>query len=199
MKRLSSLILLGCMPAVGFGCELEDISYTVFHNSSYIDFVQTKQIEALSRPLTSTGKIWLSPNDELVWQTLVPLKSTLVISVNGLKQYNKNDVLQAEMNLPVALDLANIFLDILKSNYSSLEESFSSSLNCDNENWQLDLQPLDSQVSNFLTSISINGGDILEGISFQEVRGDITKIILSEPRFDSEMNFEVYLEAYFED
>lgn len=195
MKLLAGLaMLVGVLPSLGFSCELKDVNYSVFKDSNHIDFVQTKEIQALSRPLVSSGKIWLSPNDELVWQTLVPIKSTLVISASGLRQYNKNDILQTEISLPVAQDLANIFLSILSSDFAALEQSFETSLHCNDNSWQLALKPFESEIENFLTSISIEGSDILQVIAFQEKRGDHTEIKLSEPMPDNNLNFRVYLE-----
>lgn len=195
MKLFSGLVLLSTISSsFVFSCELEDIDYFSFQRSSYIDFVQTKKVAALSRPLVSTGKLWLSPNDELVWQTLVPLKSTLLISTDGLRQYNKNDVLQAEINAPVALDLANIFLNILKGDFVNLQEHFNVSLNCKGEAWQLHLKPDNTQFNNIISSIKISGSDFLQVINFQEERGDVTEIELSEPRIEPEINFEIYLE-----
>lgn len=195
MKKIAALVLLGSFTSsLAYSCELEDINYLAFQNSGYIDFVQTKKVAALSRPLISTGTIWLSSDSELVWQTLVPLKSTLLITTDGLKQYNKNDILQTEINAPVALDLATIFLNILQGDFASLQESFSVSLECEGEQWQLQLEPNNTQLNNIISSIEISGNEFLRSIDFQEQRGDVTELQLSEPRLEPAMNFEIYLE-----
>jgi len=189
----SIAIFLGLLSGPGYAaCNLDDIGARLSQGQMFYSFQQSKTIEALSRPLFSSGMIWMSPQHELVWQVRTPIKSTTVINIEGVREFNRNDVLQPQINDEVAGDLSSLFLNLLSGNFIALENTFDQSLSCEQDQWTLLLTPADSTFSNLLSSLSVSGEQYLEQVVYQEVRGDQTVIALVPS--DEVPDFEIYLE-----
>ena len=174
-------------------CSIDGISQRLIDSDAYYEFVQTKVVAALSRPLNSSGVIWLSPNGELVWQLARPIKSTTVITTIGAKEYNRRDELQPSMDNTVASDMSFIFLNVLRGNFSALADLFSQLVKCDEGQWTLDLIPIKEPFSDLLSSLSISGGASLQRVRYEEARGDITEIRLT-PSSRPDDSLEAYLD-----
>ena len=158
------------------------------------NFTQSKHINGLSRPLISKGLIWMSPAGQLVWQTQMPIKSTLVITESGIKFFNKQDELLPDNNYPLANKISGLFLSILGGDVKKLEASFVQNLNCEKKRWQLDLEPKNKSLSGIIKVISLSGNDDIESIGFQEQRGDRTVIELVRQESTTRVKLERYLE-----
>lgn len=176
-----AMLLLTALPLPALSCELTDLVFLTADDAVHYDFTQSKTVAALSRPLLSSGVIGLSMHRELVWQTLKPLKSTLVINAEGLKQFDRNDVLVSELDLPVARALAQVFLGVLSGDTQMLETAFMQTLSCDGSAWELNLVPTDAEFAQMLTSLTVSGATTIEKLAFREARGDYTEILLSAP------------------
>lgn len=177
-------------------CNVEDIGAQLADSKPSFTFTQSKTIASLSRALNSSGVIWMSPADELVWQVQKPVRSTTVISVKGVKQFNRRDELQPSIDNPVAADLSTIFLNLLSGDFAALESSFTQSLSCDGDNWELSLKPRAGNLADLLSTLSVTGAGTLTGVSYRETRGDLTEIQLSISNDESAFgdNFRVYLD-----
>lgn len=204
MYRTLLLILLGSVihfKIFASSCDIESVKYKLANDRLYADFVQSKSIAALSRPLISKGQIWMSPDGELVWQVLVPFKSTMVIHQGGVRQYTKDDRLKGNRNNPMVTDISKIFLALLSGNIEQINETFSNQLICAKETpenpgnaWQLVLTPKESIFESFINQISIFGNQQLQEIHFVETRGDKTEITLSQKYTQVQGQFDQYIE-----
>ncbi len=194
MKRRTVAMLFGAaLPLQALGCELTDLVFLAADDAVHYEFVQSKTVAALSRPLLSSGVLGLSANQDLVWQTLKPLKSTLVIAAEGLKQFDRNDALVSELDLPVARALAQVFLGVLSGDTQTLTSAFTPALSCDGSAWELNLVPTAAEFAQLLTSITVSGAATIEKLAFREARGDYTEILLSAPLQQPLENLGIYL------
>ena len=187
------LLLAALFPFNLFACEMTDLGFLAADENLHYEFTQTKTVAALANPLVSNGVLGLSAKHELVWQTVRPLKSTLVIGANGLRQFNRNDQLVNELANPVATQMAQVFLSLLSGNTAALKTSFMQSLTCEGDNWQLNLVPATDELKNMLESLTLTGAENIEKISFREARGDQTEILLSAPLAGPVENLASYL------
>lgn len=199
IRRLLSrfAILFSLISASAYSaCDIEDISAQLADSKPSYLFTQSKTIASLSRALNSSGVIWMSPTDELVWQVQKPVRSTTVISANGVKQFNRRDELQPSIDNPFAADLSTIFLSLLTGDFAALESSFAQSLSCDGDHWELTLEPRSGNLADLLSTLSVTGAENMESVSYRETRGDLTEIQLSVAQDDSSSgdNFRVYLD-----
>jgi hypothetical protein len=181
VKPFVVALLFAALPLAASPCEMEELVFLANDETLHYEFIQTKNIAALSQPLVSTGVLGLSAERELVWQTLKPLKSTLVIGVDGLRQFNRSDQLVNAADNPIAAELAQVFLSMLSGNAEALDQAFTQTLTCEDANWHLSLVPKDDELGNILESLTMSGAGRIEKISFRETRGDYTEILVSAP------------------
>jgi len=189
-------------------CDINSVNEKLSNQAAYSDFVQTKTIKTLSRPLVSKGQIWVGPNEELVWQLIMPIKSTMVLHQDGVRQYNKHDELQSEQNHAVIAELSKVFLALLAGNMQQLQSMLSFQLFCggngelqkaksvtdasENSTWKLVLKPKTKNISELMTEIVVSGASRVETIRFTETRGDSTEIHLTPKHIDASKIFDKY-------
>lgn len=176
-------------------CDINSIGQQLAPVQAY-EFNQSRTVAALSRPLRSQGVIWLSDNEQLVWQVQNPIKSTTVISADGVREYNRNDELQPVADAAIASDLSDIFLNLLSGNFSALNNAFNSTVDCSDEGWAVELFPQEQPFNELLSTLNMTGNEAIESISWQEVRGDTVEISLeaSNTAIDDES-----IKSYLED
>ena len=195
MRVVSLLILLHYFTSHTFAaCTIESINEKIAKSNVLANFTQSKTINGLSRPLISKGIIWMRSTGELIWQTTLPIKSTMVIRESGIKLFNKNDVLLPENKYPLAKDISRLFLSILGGDVKKLEDNFVQNVNCKDSSWQVDLQPENKTLSGIIETIRLSGSDEIESIGFQEKRGDKTEIKLLKQEVITAKELEIYLE-----
>jgi len=202
-------VVLGFTPLVlSADCDIRLVNEKLSNQAAYLDFVQTKTIKALSRPLVSKGQIWVGPNEELVWQLVMPIKSTMVLHQEGVRQYNKHDELQSEQNHAVIAELSKVFLALLAGDMQQLQSMFSFQFLCggkdesqkansvsdaiENSAWELILKPKVKNISELMTEIVVSGADRVDIIRFTETRGDSTQIQLTPKHIDASKLFDKY-------
>lgn len=191
--RCTMLLLWGIFSEAVMACELSELNFLAADDAQHYTFTQTRTVTALRNPLTSSGTLGLTTNAELVWQTLQPLKSTLVISTAGVRQFDSADALVTSTTNPVADGMARMFLAILSGDPNAIEATFSHTLACEDGAWQLTLTPVDPAVAQFLDVVTVSGSERIEFVSFREVRGDFTEVLLSAAVSSSLDNLESYL------
>ncbi len=195
MKIISFLLVISSYFSLLIAdCDVESVNAKISKSNLYANFTQTKTIASLSRPLISKGQIWMSSEGQLVWQTQFPIQSTMVMSGQGVKLYNKNNQLQHDSNNAMVKNISGLFLSLLSGNVDELEQKFHQQLTCAEMLWKLELRPKDESLLKMIEQLSLQGSDILEIIAFQEARGDSTTIDL----FPLVANGPVELEKYLE-
>lgn len=188
-----AVLVAGLLPVSAYPCDISELGFLAADENVHYEFTQTKTVAALSQPLISSGLLGLSDEQELLWQTLRPLKSTLVIGAGGLKQFNRNDQLVNDVANPAAVQLAQVFLNLLSGNTDVLDATFTQDLTCDGDAWELNLVPISSDLRNMLEALALSGSEHIDKVSFREARGDFTEIVLSAPMAGPVENLALYL------
>lgn len=184
-------------------CEKNAILEKIQQESLNVYFEQSKIISVLPKPLISRGKIWQSEENAIVWQVTYPIKSTTVIKAAGMVQFDRNDKIIEQNNSFQSNQLVNLLLDVASVNFTKLSASFEMSWDCDNlpnqppsllgNSWSVDLTPKDKSMKKFLTKITMSGNERLNFFSYQEVRGDVTKIQLKAESQSFAEELRIYL------
>lgn len=163
-------------------CSLQSVKEQVREHATLNQFQQTKRIAILSKPLVSTGYLLVADEHGVIWQTTKPLKSTILIKDNSLKQFNKQDQL---VSSPVNSQqktsqlITSTFLAILAGNFEQLERNFSADLICSGKQWQIHLQAKHDDMQRLLTNITIIGDANIQKLLFTEANGDTTELVFT--------------------
>ena len=160
-------------------CSLGAITQTLSESQLNASFIQSKKITALNKPLESLGKIWLSPQSALVWQVNKPIKSTMVIKAGQIIQYNRKEQRLDSNKMATPDGVAELFFAIANGTLTDLSEQFKISLQCDEDAWQMQLEPKEVELSQLITQLTIVGSKKIDAFSYLESRGDFTSVTLT--------------------
>lgn len=190
----SLLILMSWLVDKANACSIEAINKFMLPQNSTASFEQIKQIKALSRPLKSSGELWLSSTQQLVWQMQKPIKSTLVLDGTEVTQFDKNDKKLQTPNNAIIGKISQVFLNLIKGDFNQLETNFETNLECQGEHWKLSLHPKEKMFANLFSRLSIEGETHLSQIVIEEKRGDLTTLQLSQPENKQTFDTEKYID-----
>jgi hypothetical protein len=174
-----SILFLAISVIPVLACEPDEITSRLVKSQTF-EFVQEKHIPALSRPLISRGRIFMNENEELIWELQSPVVSRLVISPNGISQYNGKGELTMNNTNEQFAEISSLFLGIFNGNLDILKTKFAITASCSaDQNWTLTLIPDNESLAAILTQLQISGADTLEIVTYEEKRGDLTTIHLT--------------------
>lgn len=163
-------------------CTLESIAAKLNEQAKLSQFVQTKTVTILKKPLISNGYLLITDNNQVVWQTQQPIKSTLLIGQQSLRQFNKNDqpvMSPANNNQKMSQLISSTFMAILAGDFEKLDSHFSVALDCTETGWSIELEASSNDMKPIITNINISGQNHIELLSFTESSGDSTQLVLS--------------------
>ena len=182
LSGLSLIIALPVMAQPVAECSLDSIASKLKDQAPLNQFVQTKQVAILTKPLISKGYLLLTHNSQVVWQTQSPIKSTLLIGQQNLQQFNKHDQpvqSPANSNQQMSQLISSTFLAILAGDFEQLDQHFSTALDCRDGLWQIALTTNSPSMKPLISSISVSGQQHIDELSFTEANGDSTHLVLT--------------------
>ncbi len=131
-------------------------------------FHQEKRLKFLKQPLVSTGTFTYHQNKGVIWKTLTPITSVLLLNESHLVSE------EGEQNLPAAF--GKVFKALLGGELVKLSENFTITGIQQKKSWQLTLTPKDEMLKKVMSSIHLNGDSELRALEMQETGGNLTKI-----------------------
>jgi outer membrane lipoprotein-sorting protein len=151
------------------------------HATIRADFVQTKQMLALKRPLISSGKLLYSRDHGVLWQIQQPYRISYVLGEDKIIEIGADGVRKQRnlQDLPGMAQVGRIFRAILGGNTASLRSYFSVSGQGNREKWSIQLSPNQAQIKQFLSGLQLEGGEFLDRMRINETSGDSTLIVFS--------------------
>lgn len=163
---------------------LDKISEKIsLHSVIRAEFTQTKQMQALKRPLITTGQFTYAKSDGVLWQIAQPYRISYVLGEDKIVEINANG-LRKEKGLREVAGLAQVgrvFRAMLGANASALRAYFDVTAQHDVEQgdaakWQLMLKPRQQQIAKSLSLIELSGSQFVETIIIHEASGDTTTL-----------------------
>ena len=141
-------------------------------------FKQSKHLKILKKPIISSGDFALLRDHGLIWNTLKPLDSSIVIIDNRIYQVreNKKYLLVEEKRQGIASTL----LSILSGNLAALKQSFEIESSITNGEWSLQLNPKDEALSRIFKLLVLKGEKQLTSARLFETQGTQTYIEFSQ-------------------
>ena len=144
-------------------------------------FQQEKQLKVLRKPLISNGIFTYDQNKGIIWKTLAPIPTILLINESRLLTG------QGEQMVPQAF--GRVFKAILGGDLDQLSESFI--ITGENKSvWQLTLTPRDEFLKKIISTISLCGDKDLRSLEIQEVTGNLTHISFTEITHPDQLSYE---------
>jgi hypothetical protein len=148
-------------------------------------FAQQKTIAVLPVPLSSNGRFSFEQAKEVVWETLVPVQSRLTLTPNGISFADGNSDVKGEQKIPAQAQqagaeiIAKIFMGVIAGELDSLQEYFTLSATGTTAEWQIQLVPRSANLSAYIATIELRGGEFTEHLDIAEANGDKTHIVFT--------------------
>ena len=152
------------------------------------NFQQQKRLKILRKPLISTGTFTYHQSKGVIWKTLTPIPSLLLVNESRLLTG------QGEQAVPAAF--GKVFKAMLGGDLSQLTEGFLMTGAAQKTDWQLQLTPKDEFLQKIISAISLRGDTELRSLDIQEVTGNLTRISFTQITHPAQLTSEQ--EADFE-
>ena len=150
-------------------------------NVGRADFVETKTIAMLEKPVVSSGQLFYVAPDKLEKRTLKPRPESMIVEGNTLviERGRQNMTLQVN-SAPELAGFVNSIRGTLAGDRKALERSFALSLEGPPQRWLLTLKPLDTRMAAAVTSIRIAGAlDDVRSVEILQADGDRSLMAIS--------------------
>jgi outer membrane lipoprotein-sorting protein len=152
------------------------------------DFHQQKHLKVLHKPLISTGTFTYHQDKGVIWKTLTPVASLLLVNESKLLTG------QGEQAVPAAF--GKVFKAMLGGDISALTEGFSVTGTDQKSSWQLELIPKDEMLKKIISTMVLSGDTELRNLEIREAGGNITRITFTNITHPAQLSGEQ--EADFE-
>jgi len=131
-------------------------------------FQQEKHLKILRKPLLSTGTFTYHQSKGVIWKTLIPIPSLLLVNESRLLTG------QGEQAVPAAF--GKVFKAMLGGELNRLAEGFTITGEEQQTAWQLQLKPKDELLQKIINTIVLTGDTELRRLEIQETGGNLTRI-----------------------
>jgi hypothetical protein len=132
------------------------------------EFQQEKRLKILRKPLISTGSFTYSQSKGVIWKTLTPIPSLLLV--------NDAHLLTGQGEQPIPPAFGKVFKAMLGADLKQLSGGFVITGEDKKSAWTLQLMPKDEMLKKIISSIVLNGDTELRVLEMQEVNGNTTRI-----------------------
>jgi len=136
------------------------------------EFQQEKRLKILRKPLISKGSFTYSQSKGVIWKTLTPIPSLLLVNEAHLLTG------QGEQAVPPAF--GKVFKAMLGGDLQQLSEGFVITGEAKKSAWRLQLTPKDELLKKIISSMVLSGDTELRVLDIQEVNGNLTRISFAQ-------------------
>jgi outer membrane lipoprotein-sorting protein len=136
------------------------------------EFLQEKRLKYLTKPLITKGSFIYQQNRGVLWKTLTPLVSTLLI--------NDSQILTEEGGQAIPPAFGGVFNILLSGELLNLAENFDMTGTDNGKSWQLKLVPKDELMKKIIAVIRVEGDQDIRVWELQETGGNLTRINFSQ-------------------
>lgn len=152
----------------------------------HADFAQTKTLQALKRPLKTSGRMVFARGQGVLWRIDKPYQASYALSADRVVEIGPDGQrkVRAARDVPALAQIGRVFQAIFQGDLASLESYFQVAVGGSPEHWQVDLTPK-PELARFLKSIKARGGEFLDSIEVREAQGDVTLIEFRDSRLDA--------------
>lgn len=156
-------------------------------------FSQQKDIKSLSRSFKGNGTFIIARDDGIIWDTLKPFPSTMIISGDQIIQTipgGKKTVMKVGDN-PVFKEFGDTIRSVFSGDTNQLFSKFNVYfLKGESGIWRIGLVPKDSAVRSVISTMEISGSQIMNRFLLTEVSSDTVSYDFSGQTFSKELTIE---------
>lgn len=179
MIRVLFLCSLLCLPGQVFGITSlpKQMKNLPAEGVLVAEFTQRRTMEGIPRPLISEGKLTFWQGHGLIWQTLSPFPSTLILTQQGIHELKNGQLVQNAV--PQQKSFFNIMSNVLSGQFEMLKGFDITQSSQSAHEWEVTLTPHRKDLALIFHSITLRGDAYLTKITIKRPQGDVDEIDFS--------------------
>jgi hypothetical protein len=154
------------------------------------NFAQEKYLNHFDRSLISSGNFIIATEQGMVWETLQPFPSTMILGKHFIIQSRpdgRKSILSAQGN-ETFTQMADVISSVFSGQSQGLLENFEVYFLGSVSNWNMGLLPRDSVFASFVKKITMSGDSAIRSIRLFEQNGDVITYTLSNHSYPTGLN-----------
>jgi hypothetical protein len=163
-------------------------------------FEQRKTVKGFRNPLVSSGEFLVSRERGVLWRTLQPFASTLVVTRDRVLARGADGSVARRLSAneePAVRAISETLFGVMSADLGALAQRFQIEGELlGREGWHLQLLPRDAALGRWVQRVELEGDRFLRGVRLQEGSGDQTQIKLA--RHSTSASLDAAEEAQFE-
>ncbi|MFT4179581.1 MAG: outer membrane lipoprotein carrier protein LolA [Thermomonas sp.] len=148
-------------------------------------FVQEKQVSGFKNPLRSQGRFVVARKHGVIWTTLKPFPSELVVTADRIlsRQRDGSSRVELEARQQPALRSVNaVMFALMSGDVQALSSQFKVTATREGQGWRLLLTPKSQVLAKAFRTLSLQGDRYVRDVEITEASGDRTRIRFSDMR-----------------
>ncbi|WP_296227950.1 outer membrane lipoprotein carrier protein LolA [Ralstonia sp. UBA689] len=141
-------------------------------------FVQTQSLQAMQKPLVSSGTLLFLRDQGALWRIEHPTRMTYVMTDAGVTTLDANDkpMARGARNAAGVAQVSRMMRAMLAGDLSALYSQFNVNAQGSASRWQLNLTPAQPQLAQALRGLDLTGDSYVRSIRIRSANGDETRI-----------------------
>ena len=143
-------------------------------------FEQEKQVAGFKNPLRSQGKFVLARDKGVIWTTLQPFPSELVVTRDRILSRQRDGSLRVEVDArqqPAMRSVNAVMFSLMSGDVGTLASRFDLDAQAQpGDAWKLTLKPKSSALARSFASIELQGDRYVREVGIVEGNGDRTRL-----------------------
>lgn len=146
-------------------------------------FSQTKRIQALRRPLISSGTFLYAKDHGVFWDFENPSPTRYIITENAIMEESGDGPprITTASDQPRIREFGALFLSVFTGQFDLLDDKFNVKVEWEEDDWMLGLTPKSPLLRRVISHIVINGDTRVERVRILETNGDLTDLRFLDP------------------
>jgi hypothetical protein len=157
------------------------------HTVVRADFVQTRTMADLARPLVTRGRMVVWSAGGVIWQIEKPVRATYVLRDNSTLEIAADGTrtVRSARDDRGAARIGRVLRAVLKGDAKTLGEWFDADPRIAGERWTLALTPRQGPLAFYVKAVQISGAEFVQSVRIVEENGDTTQMQFHGSRGDA--------------
>lgn len=146
------------------------------------EFTQEKQVSGFRNPLRSQGRFVVAREHGVIWTTLKPFPSEVVITADRILSRQRDGSSRVEVDArqqPALRSVNAIMFALMSGDVQALSSQFTVSASRQGQGWRLQLAPRSAMLAKAFESVTLQGDRYVRQVDIVEASKDRTQIRFS--------------------
>lgn len=146
-------------------------------------FVQEKQVSGFRNPLRSQGRFVVARKHGVIWTTLKPFPSELVVTADRILSRQRDGSRRVELDArqqPALRSVNAVMFALMSGDVQALSSQFRVVATREGQGWRLLLTPKSPMLAKAFRSLSLQGDRYVREVEIVEASDDRTRIRFSD-------------------